>query len=111
MIRIFLSIRQTLSQGRIARFHFSKVVGGYQAGFSCYVKRKGQGDGRGEGTFRENVASLFVNLGHEKEEGESRSDGRKKPRPATRLFLVERRGRGAGITPSFSSMSTLGHVM
>ena len=80
-------------------------------GFSCHVKRKGQGEGRGEGTFRDDLASLFANLGQEKEEEESRSDGRKKPRSGTRLFLVERRGRGAGITPSFSSMPTLGHVM
>ena len=75
------------------------------------MKRVGQGEGRGEGNFGENVALLFTNLGQEKEGEENGKTRTNKSGSAPRLCLMERGGGVARIKHSFSSMPALGHVM
>ena len=67
-------------------------------GFSCQVQQAGQGEGRGQGGFRDNVALVFANLGQGEGGEDSRSSGRKMAGP------------GARIKQSFCSMPALqGH--
>ena len=109
LARTFLSIRRTLSQGRVARYNSSKVVGSFQVGFSCHVKREGQGENRGRGNFGENLALMFDNLGQENGGEERKTNGRDKTGSSTRLYFMER--GEAKIKPSFCSMPVLGQVM
>ena len=96
-MRTLLSVHTTISQGRVARYHSSGAVGGLQVGFSCNVQKAGQGDGRGQGGFRDNVALVFANLSQGEGGEGSRRTGRKMDGP------------GARIKQTFSSMPALGH--
>ena len=96
IVRTALSVRSTVSQGRVARYNSSQVMGGYQVGFSCQMQRTEQGEGRGGGGIRETVASVIATLGRGEGSGGSGKSGRNP-------------GGGVGIKPSFSSMPALQH--
>ena len=70
LIKTLLSVRSTISQGRVARYNSSQVVGTLQVGFSCHVKRAGQGEGMGEGGIADNMVAVIYKLGQGGEEGE-----------------------------------------
>ena len=99
IVKTFLSVRSTISQGRVARYNSSQVMGGYQVGFSCQMQRTEQGEGRGPGGIRETVASVIATLGRGEGSGGSGKSGRN---PG---------GGGGGIKPSFNSMPALQHGM
>ena len=61
----------------MARYNSSGTVGDLQVGFSCHVQKAGQGEGRGQGGFRDNVALVFANLGQGEGGEDSKRTGRK----------------------------------
>ena len=61
LLRVIITIQTTISQGRVAKWNTSKMVGGIQFGISCQVKRaEPKGKAKGE-NFTETVAVLFRN--------------------------------------------------
>ena len=96
LVRTLLSVRTTISHGRVARYNSSGTVGDLKVGFSCHVQKAGQGDGRGQGGSRDNLALVFANLGQGEGGEDSRGTGRKMA------------GSGARIKQSFSSTPALG---
>ena len=71
----------------MARYNSSGTVGDLQVGFSCHVQKAGQGEGRGQGGFRDNVALMFSNLGQGKDGEDSKRSGRKMTGPGRLCFM------------------------
>ena len=85
LVRTLLSVRTTITEGRVARYQSSGAVGSLQLGFSCHVQQAGQGEGRGQGGFRDNVALVLANLGQVEGGEDSGRTGRKMAGSGSRI--------------------------
>ena len=115
LVRTALSVRRTVSAGRVARCSLAKTVGGFQVGLSCHVKRAGQEGGQGaQGSLGDSVAQLLGSLGQDRKGEEMRAGcggggGREKVGSSSRMYGM---GRGGNkIKPCFSSMPALGNII